>query len=125
MTLTIIAAVSENDVIGYRGKIPWKISEDTKRFRDMTMGNTVVMGRKTYESIPKKYRPLPGRENVVLSKSGFVSEGVSVYHGLDAALEECNKKGAEKVFIAGGEQVYKEAMTKADLIELTKVFKQK
>ena len=122
METIIIAAVSENDVIGFRGKIPWKIPEDIKRFKDKTIGHAVLMGRKTYDSIDEKFRPLLKRENIVLSRNpDYEEEGVMIYSNLDDAIEEARKRRVEKLFIAGGEGVYRDVMEKADVIDLTKV----
>lgn len=124
MEIVIIAAVSKNDVIGFRGKMPWDIPEDRKRFREMTMGNAVVMGRLTYESIDEKYRPLKGRLNIVLSRnSEYRPEGVVVCRSLDDALRVAERNRVDKVYIAGGKEVYQKAMEIANRIELTKVHK--
>lgn len=113
---TIIAALSENRVIGKDGEIPWHITEDLKRFKHLTTGKTVIMGRKTYESLPENTRPLPDRQNIVLSRSSPDIE-VEVAESLEEAYEKSNKE----IFIAGGESVYREAMNDADRLELTLV----
>jgi dihydrofolate reductase len=117
-----IAAVASNWVIGDRGEIPWKIPQDMKHFRELTWGNVVVMGRKTYESIPKKFRPLPGRENVVLSNSiNFNSEGVSSVSSIEQALEVCENSGKDKIYICGGQRVYEEFMPYVTRMEITHI----
>jgi len=78
MKLTLIVAISDNNVIGANGKVPWHIPEDLKRFKELTIGHPVIMGRKTYDSLPDKFRPLPDRENIVLSSSLESQE--KVYH---------------------------------------------
>lgn len=120
--IIIIAAVSENDTIGKDGKIPWHIGEDLKRFKKLTMGHTVLMGRKTYESLPDNVRPLKGRKNIVLSSSADYdpqAPDVVVCNDLNSAL--IHARYDEKVFIIGGAEVYKEAIEYADYLELTVV----
>lgn len=120
--IIIIAAVSENDAIGKDGKIPWHIGEDLKRFKELTMGHTVLMGRKTYESLPDNVRPLKGRKNVVLSSNMDYDPqamGVVVCNDLNSAL--IHSRYEEKVFIIGGAEVYKEAIEYADYLEITMV----
>ena len=120
--IIVIAAVSENDVIGKGGKIPWHIGEDLKRFKKLTMGHTVLMGRKTYESLPDNARPLKGRKNIVLSSNidyDPQAPSVVVCNDLNSAL--IHSRYEEKVFIIGGAEVYKEAIEYADYLELTVV----
>jgi dihydrofolate reductase len=115
MIISIIAAMSETGVIGYRGAIPWDIPSDRRRFRELTMGHTLIMGRKTYESIG---RPLPGRRNIILSsRPDYNAEGCLIFGSLDEALLAC--ADTEEVFICGGEELYREALPLADNIFLT------
>jgi dihydrofolate reductase len=117
MIISIIAAMADNRVIGRGGAIPWDIPADRRRFRELTMGHPVIMGRKTFESIG---RPLPGRTNIVLSrKPDFRAEGCIVANSLEDALRACC--GAEDVFICGGEELYRQALPMADRIFLTVV----
>ncbi len=117
--IIIIVAISENNVIGKDGKIPWHIPEDLKRFRTLTMGNTVLMGRKTFESLGK---PLDGRENIVITRNtDFKPEGVKVFHSFEEAVEYCKDK---TTFVIGGQSVYEKALPIADRIEMTKVHKE-
>jgi dihydrofolate reductase len=116
MEIVLIAAVSQNNVIGRDGDIPWHIPEDLARFKHLTTGNTVLMGRKTYESLPEEFRPLPDRKNLVLSRSSPDIEA-EVVSSIQQAYEEA--KGA--LFIAGGESVYRQAMEDADRLEITRV----
>ena len=85
--LILIAAVAENNVIGRNGEIPWNISEDMKHFKELTMGHPVIMGRKTYKSIPKRFRPLPQRKNIVLSKTLSPENGIYIARTIEEALE--------------------------------------
>jgi len=110
----IIAAVSENHVIGFNNKLPWNIPEDLARFKELTSGHTVIMGRKTYESMGK---PLPDRHNIVLSNS-LKSNEVKVASDMEAAFWGV-PKGEEEVFIIGGQRVYEEAIKFADSMYLT------
>ncbi len=113
--ITIIAAVSENGVIGKNGKIPWKIPEDQQRFRELTWGNTVIMGRKTFEEIG---RPLPGRKTVLISTSLRVeTECCTTVGSFAKALEKTAHE--PEIFIAGGSRVYQEALPYAGRIHLT------
>jgi dihydrofolate reductase len=112
MKIVIIAAVAEDGTIGNAGKIPWHISDDLKRFKRLTMGRPVIMGRRTFESIGK---PLPGRRNLILSRQ----PGSDHFPSLDAALKAC--AGAETVFIIGGAEVYRAALPVADTLLITHV----
>ena len=114
----IIVAVSENNVIGKDNKIPWYIKEDLTRFKKLTTNHTIIMGRKTFLSLPKK--PLPNRENIVLSRSNFKFDNVIVKKSLSEAIK-CSKNN--KIFIIGGTSVYKEAIKVANRLEITKIHK--
>ncbi|MBI2340050.1 MAG: dihydrofolate reductase [Deltaproteobacteria bacterium] len=117
MTLSIIVAMSQNGVIGKDNKIPWHLSEDLKRFKQLTMGHPIVMGRKTCQSIGK---PLPGRENIVITRDPkFLSEGVRVVHSLDEAIK--GQKPDEEIFVIGGAEIYRLALPPAEKIYLTLV----
>ncbi len=118
MKIVIIAAVARNGVIGSGGDLPWRIPEDLARFKRLTMGNALIMGRVTFESIG---RPLPGRTNIVLTRSqGWAHAGVAVAGSFDEALESI--AGTSKdAFIAGGGEVYRAALGIADRLELTEV----
>ena len=111
--------MARNRVIGKDGDLPWRLPEDLKRFRSLTMGHPIVMGRKTYDSIG---RPLPGRRNIVISRQqDLVIDGVETVSSLSAALEMT--AGADKVFVIGGQQIYQSALPLADRIELTLIDK--
>lgn len=115
MDISIIAAMAENRVIGRSGAIPWDLPEDRRRFRSLTMGHPVIMGRMTFEAIG---HPLPGRKNIVLSRqAGFSPDGCLVLHDLRAALRVC--AGSSEVFICGGGEVYCEALPLVKRIYLT------
>lgn len=112
MNLIIIAALTKNRVIGKDGKIPWHIPEDLKRFKELTSGHTVLMGRRTYESLG---RPLPNRRNVVLTSKALT--GVETYSTLEQALQAL--KDEERVFVIGGGRVFAELLESADELHLT------
>ena len=122
MEKIIIAAVAENGVIGKDGELPWNpIEEDMKFFREKTVGNTVVMGRKTFQSLPESFRPLPDRQNIVLTRSDFVPEEAEVAESLKKAW---NKADSEKIFIIGGASIYRQAMPETDKMLITEVSEQ-
>jgi len=109
--------VARNGVIGRDGRLPWHIPEDLKRFRALTMGHHIIMGRRTWESIG---RPLPGRTSVVVTRDrDYSAPGVKVAHSLAEALAAC--AGDEEVFVIGGAEIYREALPRADRIYLTEV----
>ena len=121
MEKIIIAAVAENDVIGREGDVPWHYPEDLEHFRETTTGHPVVMGRKTYFSLPEDYRPLPDRKNIVLSRSNpDLPEKVELAESLEEAWEISSSYG-EKVFVIGGAGVYEQALEDADSMILTEV----
>jgi dihydrofolate reductase len=107
-------------VIGRRGGIPWHLPEDLARFRALTTGHPVVMGRKTWESLPDRFRPLPERRNVVVTRTPtWTAEGADRAASLDEALQLLG--GAERVFVIGGAALYAGALPLADELELTEV----
>ncbi len=114
--ISIIVAVAENGVIGDRNMLLWHISEDLRRFKTLTTGHPVVMGRKTCESLG---RPLPNRRNVVITRSKTQIAGCEVVHSLDEALALF--PADEEVFVIGGAQIYAEALPIADRLYLTRV----
>jgi dihydrofolate reductase len=117
--LVLIAALGRNRAIGVKNRLCWHIPEDLARFRDITRGEAVVMGRKTWESLPAVVRPLPGRQNVVVTRQlDYVAPGAQVACSLDAALALVAR---ERVFVIGGEQLYALALPVADVLELTEV----
>jgi dihydrofolate reductase len=116
MTVGLIWAQSTSGVIGRDGGIPWRLPEDQARFKELTMGHTVVMGRRTWQSLPAKVRPLPGRRNVVLTRQpDFMAEGAMVVQSLDAALTDSD------IWVVGGEEIYALAMPRASRCEVTEV----
>jgi dihydrofolate reductase len=115
--LTLVAAVAKNRVIGKGGGIPWKIPEDMKRFKKLTSGQAVIMGRKTFESIGK---PLLNRYNFVVSSKEIDNLGLCVVSSLDEAIEIVNLF-TNKAYVIGGQRIYEEAIHKANRMELTEI----
>lgn len=124
MRANIIVAANEANVIGNGNTLPWSIPEELKHFKNTTKGSPVIMGRVTFESIPPKIRPLPGRKNIVISKSVASFEGAHVVQDLQAALEEAKKTDPPEVFICGGAQIYKLALESGlvDRILLSRIY---
>jgi len=115
MSVTLILARAENGVIGKNGAIPWHISDDLKRFKALTLDKTVVMGRKTWDSLPRK--PLPGRRNIVVTRDANWKAPGAEAMTLDAALAQPD------ICVIGGGEIYRAALARADRIELTEVHK--
>jgi len=116
MRLSAIVAMAANRCIGRDNTLPWRLPADLKRFKQLTMGRTLILGRKTYESIG---RPLPGRTILVVTRQrDYAPEGVQVAHSLEEALE---RAGGDEVFIAGGAELYRQAMDRVERLHLTQV----
>ena len=115
-SITIIVAYSNNLIIGKDNSIPWHISDDLKRFKKLTTGNVIIMGRKTFESLGSK--PLPNRTNIVISSKLNTSNSVKVYKNL---IEALNDHKNEKIFLIGGYSIYKEGLNFASHIEITEI----
>ena len=119
MRLSIVAAVADNGVIGRDNDLPWRLPADLKRFKRTTMGHHLLMGRRTFESIG---RPLPGRTTVVISRGRpEVPDGVLVAGSLDEAIEAARAAGDDEAFVAGGEEICRAALARADRLPLTRV----
>jgi dihydrofolate reductase len=117
MTISIIVAVAENQVIGYNNQLLWRLKEDLQRFKGLTMGHHIIMGRKTYESVG---RPLPGRTNVIITRNkDFKADGCLMVGSLDEAIKVANSDS--EVFIIGGGEIYNQSLPIADKIYLTRV----
>ena len=114
--VSLVVARADNGIIGKGGALPWRLPDDLRRFKQLTLGKPVVMGRKTWESLPKK--PLPGRENIVVTRDpGFRAEGAVVVHSLDEALA----RAADEICVIGGVEIFREALPRATRIHLTEV----
>jgi len=116
----IYVAISQNGVIGRDGDLPWRLSTDLKRFKALTLGKPIVMGRKTWESFPK--RPLPGRTNIVITRrDDFDAEGAVRSASLDDALSVAAAGNPDEICVIGGGQIFAEAMAFADVLHVTHV----
>ena len=119
--IALIAALASNGVIGIENRLPWRLADDMRRFRALTTGHTIVMGRKTWDSIGKK--PLPGRQNIVVThQRDFRALGCEVAHSLHEAIALA--KLPDPVFVIGGESLYREALPIADLLYLTEIHRE-
>jgi len=116
-TLSLVVAVAENGVIGHRGALPWRLPEDLKRFKALTMGKPLIMGRKTWDSLPR--RPLPGRTNIVITRNPeFRADGALVARSFADAIA---KAGEGEIIVIGGEAIFAESLPLAQTIHLTEV----
>lgn len=119
MKISLIVAMASNRVIGVDNKMPWHLSADLKKFKQITMGSPILMGRNTFESIG---RPLPGRRNIIISRNpDYRQAGCDVFNNLQAALESCEDD--EELFVIGGAKLYKTMLPHADYMYLTEIEK--
>lgn len=122
MTLSLIVAAAENNVIGIENKMPWHIPEDFKHFKEVTIGKPCIMGRKTYESILDQLgKPLPGRTSIVISRSGYDHEGCISASSLEEAIKKAKSETTDEIMVIGGAQIYQLALPLAKRIYLTRV----
>ena len=118
--LTLIAAVAQNGIIGKDNALPWHLPEDLKHFKQLTTGHAVLMGRKTWESLPPRFRPLPNRLNLVMTRDpDYVAAGATVVHSLDAATRKVDAGGT--LFVIGGAELYAHTLPLAGRLEITEV----
>jgi dihydrofolate reductase len=120
MRISIIVALAPNGVIGRNGTLPWRLSDDLKRFKRLTMGHTIIMGRRTWESIG---RPLPGRTTIVVTRQHDyqLPEGVHIAGSLDEAIDIAAARNEEEAFVVGGAELYHEALSRVDRFYFTEV----
>ena len=119
-TLSLIAAVARNGAIGKDNALLWRLPEDLKFFKRTTLGCPVIMGRKTWDSLPPKFRPLPGRLNIVITRdASFAAEGAAVAHSLEAARDLCTT--ASDAWVIGGAQIYAQALPLARKVVVTEI----
>ena len=122
MIISLIAAVDKNTGIGYRGTIPWHVSSDLKRFKEITLNHHILMGRLTYQSIG---RPLPGRVNLVLSQNlGFLAPGCYIFNQLESTVRFAYTSGENELFVIGGGEVFRQFFPFSNKIYLTKVLEE-
>ena len=118
--LSLIAALAKNRAIGKDNQLLWHLPEDMRYFRETTRGKPVIMGRKTWESLPDAFRPLPGRKNIVVSRNpAYQASGASLAASLDEAIKQAGE--ATEIFIIGGAELYRQAMSLADRLYLTEL----
>ncbi len=125
MAISLFVAMAQNRVIGVKNDLPWYIPADLKRFKALTVGKPVIMGRKTFDSIYDRIKkPLPDRPNIVVSKSGFAHEGVDTYPDLQTAVNESKTKYPDtEIMVIGGASIYEQILPFADKIYLTLIEK--
>lgn len=122
MIVSLIAALGKNRVIGKSNDLPWHLPDDMKYFMQTTKGHHVIMGRKNYESIPEKFRPLPNRTNIVVThQKNFHAPGCRVVHTMGAALDIARAAGEPEVFIIGGASIYSAALAQTQRMYLTEI----
>lgn len=118
MTLTLIAAAAENNALGKDNQMIWHLPDDFKRFKQLTTGHYMIMGRKTFESLPGL---LPNRTHVIITRQkDFTAEGCIIVNSLDEAIAACPQD--EEVFVIGGGEIYRQSIDRADKVELTRVY---
>ena len=122
MKLSIIVAASENNVIGRNNDLPWHLPADLKYFKETTMGHCVVMGRKNYESIPPKFRPLQGRTNIVITRQqDYKADGAVVVNSIQEAIDYSKNKNETECFITGGGEIFSQSLQYSEKIYLTRI----
>ncbi|MEZ4720539.1 MAG: dihydrofolate reductase [Flavobacteriales bacterium] len=122
MIISLIVATAKNGVIGVNGDLPWRLPRDMKFFSETTRGHHVLTGRKNYESIPKKFRPLPGRTNLVITRNAdFTEEGIFAFDSINKAIDHARNHNETELFIIGGGEIYRQCIERADRIYLTQV----
>ena len=122
MKISIVVAVGSKNEIGANGELLWRLPKDMQYFKEITYGHHVLMGRKTYESIPPKFRPLPGRVNIVVTRDiSKVFEGCKIVSSVEEGIKFAQDSEAEDLMIIGGGEIYKSTFKKAHTIYLTKV----
>jgi dihydrofolate reductase len=122
MKISIVVAVADNNAIGKDNNLLWRLPKDMQYFKEVTWGHHVLMGRKTWDGIPPKFSPLPGRTNVIVTRQkGFVCEGCKVVESVEEGIEFARNSGEQELMIIGGGEIYKQALDKTDKIYLTKV----
>jgi dihydrofolate reductase len=122
MIISLIAALGKNRVIGKNNDLPWHLPDDMKYFMNTTKAHHVIMGRKNYESIPEKFRPLPNRTNIVVSRQkNYQAPNCTLVNSLEAGIELARKAGEQELFIIGGAEIYSQALQYATRLYLTEI----
>lgn len=122
MIISLIAALTENRVIGKNNDLPWRLPDDMKYFMKTTTGHHVIMGRKNYDSLPANFKPLPNRTNIIVTRQlNFVAKGCTVVNSIKAGIEIAKSNKEEELFIIGGAQIYEQALPMAHRLYLTEI----
>lgn len=122
MKVSIVVAMADNNAIGANGKLLWRLPKDMQYFKEVTWGHHVLMGRKTWDSIPPKFSPLPGRVNIIVTRQkGYVSEGAKVVESVEEGIEIARRAGEQELMIIGGGEIYQQALPHTNKIYLTRV----
>ena len=122
MKVSMVVAASDNNAIGLKGNLLWRLPDDMQFFKDITWGHHVLMGRKSWEALPEKYRPLPGRKNIVVTRQkDFKATGCEIVDNIDAGITLAEKNGENELMIIGGGEIYRQALDKTNRIYLTRV----
>jgi dihydrofolate reductase len=123
MNISIIVAVAKNNVIGKDNTLIWHLPADMKFFKEKTTGHCIITGRKNYESIPEKFRPLPNRINIVITRQkNYNAPGAIVVSSIKEAIEKAKQTGDNETFIIGGAEIYKQCLQYTDTIYLTQIY---
>ena len=121
--ISIIVAASDNNVIGKDNKLIWHLPADMKFFKETTTGHCIITGRKNYESIPEKFRPLPNRTNIVITRQeNYNAPGAIVVKSIEEAIEKAKQTGDDEIFIIGGAEIFKQSLHLTDKIYFTKIY---
>ncbi|HLG03107.1 MAG TPA: dihydrofolate reductase [Bacteroidia bacterium] len=125
MKISIIVAASENNAIGKNNDLLWRLPKDVKFFKEKTMGHCIVTGRKNYESIPARFRPLPGRTNIIITRNRqYEAPGAAIVHSLQEAIGKAKQSGETELFVIGGGEIFSEVFPQTDVIWYTRVHAQ-
>ncbi|MFY0601837.1 MAG: dihydrofolate reductase [Cyclobacteriaceae bacterium] len=122
MTISMIAAMSRNRVIGRNNDLPWHLPDDFNFFKQTTDGHVVIMGRKNFESLPPRFKPLPNRTNLIITRSKeYKADGTVVLNSLESAIKEASRNNPDEIFIIGGGEIYKLGLNLSNRIYLTEI----
>jgi len=122
MKISIVVAIADNNAIGKDNRLLWRLPRDMQYFKEVTWGHHVIMGRKTWDGIPPKFSPLPGRVNIIVTRQkGFVCEGCKVVASVEEGIEFARQSGEQELMIIGGGEIYRQALPVVNKIYLTKV----
>ncbi|MGZ4035537.1 MAG: dihydrofolate reductase [Bacteroidia bacterium] len=123
MSISIIVAVANNNVIGKDNTLVWHLPADMKFFKEKTTGHCIITGRKNYESIPEKFRPLPNRTNIVITRQeNYSAPGAVIVSSVEDAIEKAKQTGDDEIFIIGGAEIFKQSLHLANKIYFTKIY---